>query len=240
MSLRKSLPGGDDRSRSIATAIVILLFASGVGLIAVSIAAQERAPSVAMAGEPERPFGGTAVPDPWTGALSASRKASGPSPGVKGPILPASAPVSLDIPSIGVHSDLQHLGQTAEGALETPAPGPRYDEAAWYRYSPTPGSLGPAVVLGHIDSASGGPSVFFRLGELQPGDRVLIKRTDGSTATFEVDEVRRYAKDDFPTRTVYGDIDHAGLRLLTCGGAFDDATGHYLDNIVVFASLTSG
>ena len=240
MSFRKWLQGGDDRRGSLATAIVILLFASGVGLIAVSIAAQERAPSVAMAGERERSYQRTTRPDPWAGTRSATRKASGLPPGVKGPILPASAPVSLDIPSIDVHSDLQHLGQTAEGALETPAPGPRYDEAAWYRFSPAPGSVGPAVVLGHIDSASGGPSVFFRLGELQRGDRVSIERADGSTATFEVDFVRRYAKNDFPTRTVYGDIDHAGLRLLTCGGAFDDATGHYLDNIVVFASLTSG
>ena len=81
--------------------------------------------------------------------------------------------------------------------------------------------------------------MFFRLGELQAGDLVSIDRADGSTAVFEVDAVRRYPKDDFPTQTVYGDIDHAGLRLLTCGGAFDDASGHYLDNIVVFASLVT-
>ncbi len=146
-------------------------------------------------------------------------------------------PVALAIPSIGVHSVMRHLGQTANGALEVPAPGPHYDEAAWYRYSPTPGSLGPAIVLGHVDSASGGPSVFFRLGELRPGDRVSITRADDSIAVFIVDEVRRFAKVDFPTALVYGDIDHAGLRILTCGGPFDDATGHYLDNIVVFASL---
>lgn len=79
--------------------------------------------------------------------------------------------------------------------------------------------------------------MFFELGALTPGDRVFITRADGSVAVFEVDEVDRYAKENFPTHLVYGDIDHAGLRLLTCGGAFDDSTGHYLDNIVVFASL---
>jgi hypothetical protein len=97
--------------------------------------------------------------------------------------------------------------------------------------------LGPAIVLGHVDSAENGPSVFFRLGELRAGDIVRIDRADGSTALFAVDEVHSYAKDDFPTEVVYGDIDHAGLRILTCGGAFDDSTGHYLNNIVVFASL---
>lgn len=152
------------------------------------------------------------------------------------PVLARSKPVTLKIPSIGVTSAVQHLGQAADGALETPA-GPHYDEAAWYRHSPTPGSLGPAILLGHVDSAANGPSVFFRLGELRAGDPVSIGRADGSTAVFVVDEVRRYAKDDFPTKLVYDDIDHAGLRIVTCGGAFDSSAGHYLDNVVVFASL---
>jgi hypothetical protein len=91
--------------------------------------------------------------------------------------------------------------------------------------------------MGHVDSAANGPSVFFRLGELRPGDRVSITRADGSIAVFAVDEIHRYSKDDFPTQRVYGDIKNAGLRILTCGGAFDSSTGHYVDNIVVFASL---
>ena len=78
------------------------------------------------------------------------------------------------------------------------------------------------------------------MGELRSNDRVVVTRADGSRATFVVDEVHRYSKDDFPTQLVYGDIDHAGLRILTCGGAFDDASGHYLDNVVVFASLIDG
>ena len=131
---------------------------------------------------------------------------------------------------------VQHLGQEPDGTLETPD-GPHYDEAAWYRHSPTPGSLGPAILLGHVDSAANGPSVFFRLGELRAGDLVSIGRADGSTAVFVVDRARRYAKDDFPTKLVYDDVDHAGLRIVTCGGAFDASVGHYLDNVVVFASL---
>jgi sortase (surface protein transpeptidase) len=148
-----------------------------------------------------------------------------------------SKPVSLNIPAIGVHSKIQELGQTSDGALETPLPGPHYNEAAWYRYSPTPGALGPAIILGHVDSAAEGPSVFFRLGDLRAGDRVSITRADGSIAVFEVDDIARYPKDKFPTKLVYGNIDHAGLRILTCGGPFDSNSGHYLDNIVAFASL---
>ena len=239
MNLRTWLSGDGDRGGAAAGAVVITLLISGIGLIAGAILAQEEPPPVAMASETDRaPFEVPAEQGSRIGAERVAMRADHSS-SRRGSVLPSSAPVRLDIPSIDVHSNLQHLGQTATGALETPAPGPHYDEAAWYRYSPTPGSLGPAVVLGHIDSASGGPSVFFRLGELQAGDLVSIDRADGSTAVFEVDAVRRYPKDDFPTQTVYGDIDHAGLRLLTCGGAFDDASGHYLDNIVVFASLVT-
>jgi hypothetical protein len=169
---------------------------------------------------------------------SASRRSrpANIAPQVVGPVLPASAPLALDIPVIDVHSPLlQHVGQTAEGELAVPAPGPHYGEAAWYRYSSAPGSLGPAVIVGHLDSAANGPSVFFRLGSLRPRDTVRIARADGSVAVFAVDDVRRYRKTQFPTRLVYGDTNHAALRLITCGGPI--VGGHYRDNIVVLASL---
>ena len=188
--------------------------------------------SVALTSQRSVPVPSSVAPLAITAPVS-----SGSTPDVVGPTMSRSKPVALRIPSIDVRSDLQYLGQTEDGALDTPAPGPLYDTAAWYRYSPTPGSLGPAILYGHVDSAANGPSVFFRLGELERGDRVMVTRADGSIATFQVDSVERYAKDDFPTKIVYSNIDHAGLRILTCGGAFDDATGHYLDNIVVFASL---
>jgi sortase (surface protein transpeptidase) len=154
-------------------------------------------------------------------------------------VLPRSKPVSIDIPVIDVHSALQYLGLTKEGTLEVPAPGPNYNEAAWYKYSPTPGSLGPAIISGHVDSAAQGPSVFFNLGDLRPRDKILVTRADGVVAVFSVEGVRRFPKDHFPTLLVYGNTDHAALRLITCGGPFDYATGHYVDNIVVFASLVS-
>ena len=153
-------------------------------------------------------------------------------------VLPQSQPVAIDIPKIGVHSELQHLGLTQDGELEVPAPGPRYNDAAWYRYSPTPGALGPAIISGHVDSAEDGPSVFSRLGHLRPGDIVMVSRADGLVAEFTVSGVRVFPKDEFPTTLVYGNTDTAALRLITCGGAFDSAVGHYADNVVVFASLS--
>ena len=221
----KHLAKDGRRGGSIITATTVAFALCGFGLIGVAIASQRSAP-------PLRPEVST-----MDIAVSPSVRRPSDGPTVTGAVFDRSKPVALDIPTIDVHSVLNSLGQAADGSLETPAPGPHYDEAAWYRYSPTPGSLGPAVLLGHVDSAANGPSVFFRLGELRPGDEVSVTRADHSIAIFTVDEVHSYPKDDFPTKLVYGDIDHAGLRIVTCGGAFDDAAGHYLDNVVVFASL---
>ena len=217
-----------DRGGLWPVAIAAVLVAGGLSFIGVALASQDRAPAPAPLATPQHRAHVPVIPS--------GRATENPDFGMTGSAMASSKPVALDIPSIGVHSSLLHLGQDADGALEVPA-GDNYNDAAWYRYSPTPGSIGPAVLLGHVDSAAEGPSVFFRLGELKRGDRISVKRADGSVAVFAVDEVKRYPKDDFPTKLVYGDIDHAGLRILTCGGAFDDAAGHYLDNIVVFASL---
>ncbi|HUP17008.1 MAG TPA: class F sortase [Acidimicrobiia bacterium] len=152
-------------------------------------------------------------------------------------LLQSSEPTAIDIPAIGVHSEMQQVGLTVEHTMEVPAPGPYYDQAAWYKHSATPGALGPAIIVGHVDSAANGPSVFFDLGSLRPGDEVLVTRRDGTVAVFTVEAVRQYSKDDFPTDLVYGDTDHAALRLITCGGPFNRAQRSYLDNVVVFASL---
>lgn len=218
------------RRNLVATVAAVFLAASGATAIAFAVAAQKHAP------QPPLSAAGSLEPS-VSASIPSARSSPDPVTKVVGPVLPSSAPVSIEIPAIGVHSALQYLGLTAQHTLQVPAPGPRYDEAGWYKYSSTPGSLGPAVIVGHVDSAAQGPSVFFNLGVLRPGDNVLVTRADGLIAVFSVDGVRRYPKDHFPTQLVYGKTDHAALRLITCGGAFDPATGHYLDNIVVFASL---
>jgi len=158
--------------------------------------------------------------------------------GTYGPPLRHSLPVSVDIPAIGVHSKLLHLGDNPDGTIQVPPLPARAGEAAWYKYSPTPGQLGASVIEGHLDSYRGA-AVFFRLGALRPGDRVDVTLADGITAVFRVTGVRQYAKSRFPAKTIYGTTRYAALRLITCGGVFDYATRNYLSSTVVFAYLTS-
>ena len=81
--------------------------------------------------------------------------------------------------------------------------------------------------------------MFYRLGAIRPGDEVDVGLADGTTAVFRVTGVRQYSKASFPSGTIYGPTSNAALRLITCGGEFDNATGHYLSSTVVFASLVS-
>ncbi len=228
---------GAKRHLSLAVAGVVL--AAGGAAAIVFGATGQTPPQPSPSAEPETPVLEMPSVDPDPAPPPPVEDSTVPEE-VDDPVfLPPSEPDAIDIPAIGVHSEMQQVGLTAEHTLEVPAPGPHYDHAAWYKHSPTPGSVGPSVIVGHVDSASGGPSVFFDLGELRPGDEVLVTRRDGTVAIFEVDAVGQYSKDDFPTELVYGDTDHAALRLITCGGAFDRGERSYVDNIVVFASLAS-
>jgi hypothetical protein len=173
------------------------------------------------------------APQPSLGAAGAV----GPF-GAYGRPLRHSLPVSVDIPAIGVHSKVLHLGDNPDGTIQVPPLPTRAGEAAWYKYSATPGQMGVSVIEGHVDSYRG-PAVFFRLGALHPGDRVDVTLADGITAVFRVTGVRQYAKSRFPAKTIYGATGYAALRLITCGGVFDYATRNYLSSTVVFAYLTS-
>jgi Sortase domain len=146
-----------------------------------------------------------------------------------------STPVRVQIPAIGVDSTLMQLGLQADGSLQVPPVG---FPAGWYTGAPTPGELGPAILAGHVDWG-GHPGVFYHLRDLQPATEVTITRQDGSAAVFRVTHVEEYPKDQFPTDLVYGDLDRPGLRLITCGGAFDRQTRNYDDNIVAFADLVT-
>lgn len=214
------------RRRLVAIAVAVVLAVAGASMLGYALAAQQPEPP-----QPPAAAAGTAGP-----AIPVSTP---PPTGTRPAVLTRAEPTSIEIPTIGVSSPVNQVGLNPDKTVEVPRPGPRYDQAAWYRNSPTPGELGPSVILGHIDSAKSGPSVFFKLGALRPGQQIQVGRADRSTATFTVDSVASYPKDAFPTQAVYGDTDSAALRLITCGGTFDDATGQYDNNTVVYAHLTN-
>ncbi len=157
-------------------------------------------------------------------------------PAPAAPDVPPSPPVSIDIPAIGVRSVVNASGLNPDGTIAVPAPGPQYDEASWYTGSAQAGQDGPSVILGHIDSAKNGPSVFYRLSELRPLDEFTVTAADGRTLVYKVNSVQTYPKDAFPSEAVYGPTTRPEMRLITCGGPFDDSARSYRDNTVVFAN----
>jgi hypothetical protein len=147
---------------------------------------------------------------------------------------PVTPPTAISIPAIGVTSSIVDLGRNADGTIEVPS---TTTVVGWYDEGSAPGQIGPAIFLGHIDSYLG-PGIFFHLKDLVAGNDVVV--TSGTEQrTFVVTRVATYPKDAFPTSAVYAPVPDAELRLITCGGAFDSATGHYVDNVVVFAVADS-
>jgi LPXTG-site transpeptidase (sortase) family protein len=167
------------------------------------------------------------------GATAAPPAAPPPAPAAAS--LARSLPTALDVPAIDAKSTLVSLGLNPDRTVEVP-PVDQPLQAGWYEYGPTPGEVGPAVILGHIDGDHR-KGIFWRLHELKPGDPVLVDRADGGKLTFEVTKVDQIAKKSFPTEAVYGNTTDPELRLITCGGQYDAANKNYLDNVIVYAKL---
>ncbi|TDD73308.1 class F sortase [Actinomadura darangshiensis] len=173
----------------------------------------------------------SATPRPETGG-----GAGGTTAASNTSVLSHSVPVKISIPKIGVSAPVGQIGLRTDGRIEEP-PLSRPNLAGWYKEGVTPGEVGPSVILGHVD-ANGKPAVFYRLKDLKPGDKIQVGRKDGTTAAFAVQRAQRVDKDAFPHEKVFGEtLDHASLRLVTCGGAFDPKAGHYTDNLIVYAAL---
>jgi sortase (surface protein transpeptidase) len=226
---------GGRRGVLLAAAATAVLAVLGIALVIQGLTSSSGGPKTASdtttsASEAAAPRDAAA---PASSRDEASKQPAGRhSPGFEN-FLPGSPPVGLSIPSIDVRSTkIVDLGLQDDGSIEVPrdasAPG-------WFTPGPSPGQLGPAVIAGHVDSTTG-PAVFYRLGQLRPRDRVAVSRADGSVATFSIDRVLTFEKDEFPTRAVYGPTTRAELRLITCSGNYDDDTG-YDSNTVVFAHL---
>lgn len=219
----RSARDGRGLNRWSVTAIVAVLVAA----IAIGTAGCSREAVARVAPSVSAPS--AVAPSTWPAARAPLAPAP---PVVEVGHLARSVPVRLQIAAIGVDSNLMDLGLRADGTMEVPPTG---FPAGWYTGAPTPGELGPAIIAGHIDWK--GPGVFYNLGNVKSGDQVTVTRKDGSKPVFRVTRVSRFPKDQFPTTLVYGNLDHAALRLITCGGSFNSASGHYEDNIVAFADL---
>lgn len=136
--------------------------------------------------------------------------------------------INLTAPFVGA------MGLEEDGSVQVPE---GYDAVGWYGYGPTPGEIGPAVILGHVDSVDG-PAIFYSLGQVEVNDTVHIEREDGSILTFTITGLERVEQDTFPTERVYGDIPYAGIRLITCSGVYDKGELRYSHNLIVYGELT--
>jgi sortase (surface protein transpeptidase) len=204
-----------------AAAVVLLL--TGAGFLAVGNADR---------GEPLAGPGAT----PRVSHPAAVSPAPAPTPApAQSAVVARSVPVSLRIPAIGVSAPLTKLGLNADKTVQVPT---KYGEPGWFRLGPTPGQVGSAVILGHVDDKTG-PAVFYRLRFLKPGDKVDVSLANGVVAHFAVKSVAKYTKKAFPAQQVYGSHGFSALQLVTCGGDFDARAGSYLSNIVAYTTLVS-
>jgi Sortase domain len=148
--------------------------------------------------------------------------------------LPVGRPTRVVIPAVGVEARVVPVGLQADGAMEVPD----VDLAGWYEPGPRPGEPGPAVIVGHVDSRSG-PAVFSALHRLRPGDRIVVGQDGTPASVFAVERLERQPKAALPVGRIWNRTKAPVLRLITCGGSFDRSTGHYRDNLIVYAALAS-
>ncbi|MFD0265404.1 class F sortase [Streptomyces sp. NPDC127106] len=179
---------------------------------------------------------------PQPTAAAAVTAPAGQPPGVTAPadaaapaqVLEHSSVQRIRIPAIKVDAPVMTVGLDPQGWVDAP-PAEDPNLAGWYLNGISPGQRGSAVIVGHVDNASG-PAVFYGLGALRKGHRIEVERYDGRTALFEVYGVEVFSKDTFPGSRVYGDTGRPELRVITCGGGYSKARG-YEGNVVVFARM---
>ncbi|MEO8750591.1 MAG: class F sortase [Allobranchiibius sp.] len=210
--------------------------AVGVGLVVFAVSDQTHAPQVPLS-SPQVALSQQSSSPPSTSPSSTTPSSTTPrSSSSTNSAASVSVPATVNISSIGASSRLLQLGLDADGKIAVPT-NAQVKQAAWFTGSPRPGQVGPAVIEGHVDGAGGVRGVFFRLADVKKGDSVQIGQANGTKLTFDVYDVARYPKDDFPAAVVYGNTTGPELRVITCGGSIDPATGRYRDNTVLFARL---
>ncbi|MEV0841652.1 class F sortase [Actinocatenispora sera] len=212
------------------TVLGVLLVLGGVLGAMLLVLAMMRAPT-----PPPQPTAAQAPPSSVVAPTATAPPSPAPAAAAS---LPPSAPVRIDVDRARIHAPIIATGLDADDTVAVPPIDHPY-LTGWYDRSVAPGQEGAAVLLGHVDSRRTGPAVFYYLGTLTRGDTIEITRADHRVAVFTVDGVAGYPKTEFPATAVYGPTTGARLRLVTCGGAFDERSHSYERNVVVFASLSS-
>jgi LPXTG-site transpeptidase (sortase) family protein len=149
-------------------------------------------------------------------------------------VAPATPPVRLLVPAIGVDAAVEAVGVDGQGGMGTPA---RAEDVAWFQPGARPGDVGDAVIAGHLDWTSG-PAVFAQLGKLRRGDAVAVVRQNGTQARFVVDSTWTMPY-DASTNSLFTNDGPPSLTLITCAGTWDRQRGTYLQRLVVHASLAA-
>jgi sortase (surface protein transpeptidase) len=221
---RRGYTGGSQSPQGIHVSTILIvglvMVAAGAFVVAHALSAGSKLPPAAAQDIP---------------AAVSTRVPFAPDPKAVAAPLPASTPMTIVIPAIGVNAPVTRLDLNPDGTVQVPLLN-NHNLAGWYDRSVTPGAKGTSVILGHVDDYAGA-SVFYNIKNLRKGDAIDVVRANGSTAVFAVDGVQKAAKTNFPTSDVYGNVPYPALRLVTCGGPFDAKTGEYLDSIVVYAHL---
>jgi hypothetical protein len=143
------------------------------------------------------------------------------------------APTRVTIGSLGIDAPVLAAGiNVAKGELDA---SPNIRRTSWWSDGAAPGAKsGTVLIAGHVDSATLGPGAFYRLREARVGDRVTVTSRSGARRTYRVVSVRTMPKAQLPA-DVYSTRGRHRLALVTCGGPFLPASGHYRDNVVVIA-----
>lgn len=144
-------------------------------------------------------------------------------------------PAAITIPSLSINAPFEFLGLNPDHTIAVPV---NSQDVGWFIYGPKPGEVGAAVIIGHLDSVKG-QAIFANLNKINPGDKILITRDDGSLVTYRVDSLSKFSQNNFPTQAVYGSLPYAGIRLITCGGTWNKKAGHYTENLIVFGTEIS-
>lgn len=147
-----------------------------------------------------------------------------------------SQPVSISIPKINIEAAVEEVGLDKNYAMDIPAD---ENNAAWYKLGVKPGELGNSVIAGHFDKKNGKPAIFYKLGELEKGDELIVKDSSGKKLTFKVTYSQSYNLDEFPLKAVFGMHTKPRLNLITCEGVYDKQSKLYSHRLVVYSELVN-